>query len=291
MMKKIDIVVAVRNESGNIPGFIDQILKLDIRDVDLSILFVEDGSKDDTVSVLQKKSEELDFIKYYSLRNEFGQYVALFYGIHLSDADAVITMDADGGHPLYVIKQMIQGYLEGYNVVQGQRLVYKSEDTYRAFASNLYKLLFLIFTGINIVQQNSVFRLMDQKACELVKKNYLWGYALKTNFRKSDGITIKYVSYDTPARTYGASNYDFMRLVRLSEKVAYSQLTGGRLLLFSLVVLAIGIAGFLNGSYYILIFSILLTVILALPYFRIRKINPIEKIKILETNGSKTLVG
>ena len=100
----------------------------------------------------------------YSLKNDFGQYFALFFGINISNADAVITMDVDGGHPLNIIKEMVQEYLNGYNVVQGHRVQYRQKEKYRSIASYLYNLFFLIFIGLNIVKQNSIFRLMDRSA-------------------------------------------------------------------------------------------------------------------------------
>ena len=221
----------------------------------------------------------------YSLKNDFGQYVALFYGIHLSDADAVITMDVDGGHPLFIIEEMVKEYLNGYNLIQGHRVVYQSKEKYRALASYLYNWFFLVFIGLNIVKQNSIFRLMDRKACEIVKANYLWGYALKTNFKNSDKIRIKYISYDTPARTYGVSNYNFFRLAKLSIRVAYSQLSVKRCLLFSFILLGLAVISLVNANYYLMILCVLLTGLLMIPYFSLRKINPITRIKILETNG------
>lgn len=76
----------------------------------------------------------------------------------MSKADAIITMDVDGGHPIYIIKEMISEYLNGYNVVQGHRVQYKQKEKYRAIASYLYNLFFLLFIGVNIVKQNSIFR-------------------------------------------------------------------------------------------------------------------------------------
>ena len=99
-MKKIDVLVAVRNESENLRKFVDQISKISIEGVEISIVFMEDGSTDDTLNVLRTLAKEFDSVKFYSLKNDLGQYAALFYGICKSDADAVVTMDVDGGHPV-----------------------------------------------------------------------------------------------------------------------------------------------------------------------------------------------
>lgn len=283
-MKKIDILVAVRNESENIKKFVDQIKIINIGGIDISIVFLEDGSNDDTLNVLRTLSKEFNFVKFYSLKNDFGQYFALFFGINISKADAVITMDVDGGHPVYIIQEMIKEYLNGYNIVQGHRAVYKSKEKYRAIASYVYNLFFLVFVGLNIIKQNSIFRLMDRMACEIFKANFQWGYSLKTNFKKSDKIRVRYISYDSPEREYGVSQYNFFRLARLSIRVAYSQLSVQRFLLFSFILLSLALISLINNNYYGFILCVLLIALLIIPYFLLRKINPISKIKILESD-------
>ena len=283
-MKKIDILVAVRNESESIRKFVDQINNISIDGIEISVVFLEDGSNDDTLDVLRTLSKESKFVKYYSLKNDFGQYFALFFGINLSIADAVITMDVDGGHPLYIIEKMIKEYLNGYNVVQGHRVQYKQKEKYRAIASYLYNLFFLFIVGLNIVKQNSIFRLMDRKACEIFKANFHWGHYLRTNFKKSDKIRIYYVSYDTPEREYGESKYNFIRLARLSIRGVYSQLSKIRFFILNFIFLSIATISLVSNNYFILIISSLLIVLLIIPYLSLRKLNPISRIKILESN-------
>jgi len=283
-MNKIDVLVAVRNESENLRKFVDQICKINIEGVEISIVFMEDGSTDDTLNVLRTLAKEFDSVKFYSLKNDLGQYIALFYGIYKSDADAVITMDVDGGHPLYIVEEMIKEYLLGYNVVQGHRVIYKQKEKYRSIASYLYNLFFLIFIGLNIVKQNSIFRLMDRKACEIFRSNSPWGYSLKSNFKKSDKVKVKYVSYDTLEREFGVSKYNFFRLLVLSLRVAYSQLSIQRFFFFNFIFLVLVVISLINNNYLVLILAVLSIVLLTVPYFSLIKINPVSRIKILETD-------
>jgi len=283
-MKKIDIIVAVRNESETLIKFVDQISKIKIEGVKISIVFMEDGSTDDTLNVLRTLSKEFFSVKFYSLKNDLGQYVALFYGIYNSDADAVITMDVDGGHPLYIIEEMIKDYLNGYNVVQGHRAVYKSKEKYRAIASYLYNSFFLLFVGLNVIKQNSIFRLIDRKACEIFKTNFHWGYSLKTNFKKSDKVKVRYVSYVTPEREFGMSKYNFFRLLVLSFQVAYTQLSIWRFFFFNFIFLVLVVVSLINHNYLFLILGVLLFVLLTVPYLSLIKINPVSRIKIIESN-------
>jgi len=175
-------------------------------------------------------------------------------------------------------------YIGGYDFVQGHRVSYKSKEKYRSIASYLYNLFFLIFIGLNIIKQNSVYRLMNRKAYQIFRRNSHWGYSLKANFKKSDDIKICYVPYATPEREYGISNYNFKRLVGLSIRVALSQLSILRFLIFILTML---IVTFLCWKYSIYIgfaISILVMTLLTVPFIKLKKNNPVSKIKILEKN-------
>ncbi len=99
-MKSVDILVAVRNEEKTIPDFINRFDELTPEGVKLNIIFLEDGSSDGTVSLLKELSLSKKNVNYISIENKYGQYAALTLGLIHSNADAVVTMDVDGGHPV-----------------------------------------------------------------------------------------------------------------------------------------------------------------------------------------------
>ena len=105
-------------------------------------------------------------VNYISFENKYGQYAALTYGLIYSKADAVITMDVDGGHPIETAIEMIKLYLEGNNIVQGHRIVYKRKKFYRTVMSYAYNLFYLLIVGVNFFKQNVMFRLMDKSTKE-----------------------------------------------------------------------------------------------------------------------------
>jgi len=97
-MKSIDILVAVRNEEKNVTEFVERMNEIAPKNVFIKFIFLEDGSSDRTVELLRNLSKNFDNIDYISFENKFGQYAALSYGLGISKADAIITMDVDGGH-------------------------------------------------------------------------------------------------------------------------------------------------------------------------------------------------
>lgn len=283
-MKSVDVLVAVRNEQKTIPGFINEFNNL-VRDgINLNILFLEDGSSDGTVELLRNLSKKLNNVKYISLDNKFGQYAALTFGLSLSNADAVITMDVDGGHPIKTAIEMINSHLEGNNLVQGHRIIYKRKKFYRTFMSYAYNLFFYIIVGVNFFKQNVMFRLMDKPTKDKFLSNKNWWHIFKTNFKSKDGIRTSYIEYEAPERELGESKYNFFRLFKLSYKSFFSLLSVYRLIIINIVLAVLLL---LTAKYVSVILSILVLIILLiinLSYFLIVKHYPIPELKIISTS-------
>jgi len=208
-MKLVDILVAVRNEEKNIPEFITKMNELTPGNVKINIIFLEDGSTDGTVKLLKDLSIKLNNINYISFENKYGQYAALTYGLSISKADAVITMDVDGGHPIETAIEMIESYLEENNLVQGHRIVYKRKKFYRSIMSYAYNLFYFLIVGVNFFKQNVMFRLMDKSTKEKFLQHKNWWHIFKTNFKSKDGVKTSYIECDAPERELGESKYGF----------------------------------------------------------------------------------
>ena len=267
MMLTVDIVVAVRNEEQTLSAFIDSVRALRIKDVRLKMLFVEDGSTDKTIQVLKDKSARSDDIAWFSVINTYGQGVALSFGIQQSNADALITMDVDGSHPVSVASEMVLKYLEGYEIVQGNRIVYVRKSLYRELGSRLYFTIFTLLTGVALHKQNVHFRLMSRQTAEQYTNNLrCWFSArLKKNILARRKIT--YLDFEAPERHSGQSKFNFRRLFSYAYR-SFITLCGiwmfillnllyfaAALIVFRflgiLPFLLLLLAGFLNIIYYI----------------------------------------
>jgi glycosyltransferase involved in cell wall biosynthesis len=211
-MTLIDIVVAVRNEELTIIPFIESIRNINLPDSSVRMIFIEDGSTDNTLNLLNSLKYHSKDIDAISLINPFGQGVALAWGIARSKADAVISIDIDGSHPVEIIKEMIDKYHQGFDVVQGIRIAYRRDSWYRQVGSNIYFFIFSLVTGIDLHKQNVHFRLMNKKACDIFVRNKPWWYSLRTNFRSRDNIKTCYIPFTAPERASGKSKFNFGRL-------------------------------------------------------------------------------
>jgi len=283
-MKSVDILVAVRNEEKNIPEFITKMNELAPRDVKINIIFLEDGSTDSTVQLLSDLSKKLNYVNYISLENKYGQYAALTYGLIVSKADAVITMDVDGGHPIETAIEMIKSYLEENNLVQGHRIVYKRKKFYRSIMSYAYNLFYSLIVGVNFFKQNVMFRLMDKSTKEEFLQHKNWWHIFKTNFKAKEGVKTRYIEYDAPERELGESKYGFFKLLKLSYKSFFALLSFKRLMIINLILIALSL---LFASYVSILLSILIAsvfLIVNISFYLIANNYPISKLKIIKTS-------
>jgi glycosyltransferase involved in cell wall biosynthesis len=283
-MRSVDILVAVRNEENSIPIFVEEINKLAPKNVVASMIFLEDGSTDRTVSVLRELSKKYNNVDYISIDNKYGQYAALSLGLIVSKADAVITMDVDGGHPLETAIDMIQLFLNGDNLVQGHRIIYKRKKVYRSILSQVYNLFYFLFVGINFIKQNVMFRLMDKATKEKFLSNKKWWHIFKTNFSKRDGIKASYINYTAPERELGESKYGFVKLLKLSYKSFFSLLSVTRLIIINIILG--GLLLYFASSELVLLSVLCLSTLLVVDtsYYKIINHYPIPLLRIIETS-------
>ena len=283
-MKSVDILVAVRNEERSIPLFINKFNELALDNVKVNIIFLEDGSSDGTVPLLRDLSKKFDNVDYISLDNKHGQYAALSLGLSLSKADAVITMDVDGGHPVETAIEMIKSYIKGHNLVQGQRIIYKRKKFYRSIMSYAYNLFFYLIVGVNLFKQNVMFRLMDRSTTEKFLENRNWWHIFKTNFNVKDEIKVSYIRYAAPEREFGESKYGLFRLLKLSYKSFFSLLPIKRLVIINISLIGLLILFGYYGFILFSIFSLIAVLVIDISYYSIVNHYPIPSIKIIETS-------
>jgi polyisoprenyl-phosphate glycosyltransferase len=280
--KTIDIIASVRNEEKNIPLFIKEVNKIDVPGVKISIIFAEDGSSDNTVNILRESAKANSNVSFLCLDNKYGQNAALFFAMSLSKADAVITMDADNGHPIDMIKPMIEYFLQGHNVVQCVRSGGEQRKVYREIGTFLYDLTYSVIVGINLFRQNISFRLLDKRAKEIFLKNKCLWYSLKTNFTKKDNISTKYLKCPNKERAFGKSEYNLYRLSKLALGTIYSDISLKRFVFWN-ALLGVLIACFIY--YKIIYIAVLIAFFIVLNiavFIRIKNFYPIDKIKVLE---------
>ena len=205
----LEIVVPCYNEEKNIKKFFNEISYV-LKDIDFNIIFVNDGSSDNTLDEIKK----LDNVNYISFSRNFGKEAAIYAGLKHTKADYVILMDVDLQDPPSLIPEMIE-YIDDYDIVATRRVSRIGEPKIRSFfARNFYRLMNRL-TNIELVDGARDFRLMKRIVVDAVLD-------LNENNRFSKGIfqwigfNTKWIEYENILRSEGETSWSFWELFAYS---------------------------------------------------------------------------
>lgn len=180
------------------------------------LIFVNDGSKDNTWNIIQAAHKQNPFVKGISLSRNFGHQEALLAGLYNTDADIYITIDADLQDDPSVIKEMITAYYKGNEIVYGVRKK-RETDTFfkRTTATLFYKLMKLL--GVELVSNHADFRLLSRRAVETMST-----FKEKNLFLRAIVPLVGYQScnvyYDRKKRSAGTTKYPLKKMLIFALK-------------------------------------------------------------------------
>jgi len=229
----VDIVIPVYNEEVAVAAFHPQLSRvLDAQgDTQFSIIYVNDGSTDNTQTVLERIAATDRRVVVLELSRNFGQQAAMTAGLDHSQGKYVIMMDGDGQHPPELLPEMIKLAQTGYDVVLTQRI-----EDHTPFFKHTTSRLFYRF--INIIGDTHIepgapdFRLLTRPVVEALKSMREYHRLLRGMVAWIGYRTIL-LPYKQPERLGGKSKYSLSRMLRLSVDAVFS---------FSLVPLYLGIS-------------------------------------------------
>jgi len=218
MNKSIAIVIPSYNEATNIDVLI-QALNETIENINYSfkLIFVDDGSRDETLTVLKEKSKEHKHIFYLELSRNFGHQNALKAGIDLvkNDADAIISMDGDMQHPPNIIPKLIEKWEEGFEVVYTIREEDKKLGFIKNKTSNLFYSLMNKLSYIKFEPGTADFRLIDKKVAQ-VFSDFTENELFIRGIINWVGFKQFAVHYEPNERYSGKSKYTLGRMMRFA---------------------------------------------------------------------------
>jgi glycosyltransferase involved in cell wall biosynthesis len=239
----ITVVIPVLNEAANLNGLIERLSPvLDGLGARWEVLFIDDGSSDDTLRVLKTLNLRDRRIAAISLSRNFGKEIAIAAGLRYARGDAAILMDADLQHPPEVLALFVDRWREGYQVVYGQRVDRTADGPFRRFFSRAYYKMFNALARTDIPEGAGDFRLLDRCAIDAMNRI---GEASRFNKGLFSWIGFRAIGvpYTTAARTSGTSKWSYRRLTRfaLDGLTSFSTLP---LRVWSLLGLAISLTAF-----------------------------------------------
>jgi dolichol-phosphate mannosyltransferase len=193
---------------------------LNTLDVDWTLLFVNDGSKDATASVLESLYRMDNRVSYLLLSRNFGHQSALTAGFDHADGDLVICMDADLQHPPPLIADLITAWRQGYDIVHTRKLETEGLSLRRSLPTRIAYAIVLRVAQIKMIPNASDYRLLDRQAHEAIR-------SLPESARLYRGLTpwIGFrqcvVPFVAAERAAGSSQYSFKQLLNLFARALF----------------------------------------------------------------------
>lgn len=210
------IIIPVYNEEKVIKEAYKQITKVLAETGKQSeIIFIDDGSSDNTQNLLKNIAKNNEKIKLLILSRNFGQQAAISAGLEKASGKAIIYMDADLQDPPKVILEMIKKWKDGYDVVYGKRIERKGENIIKKLSASIFYRLLKKMAGYDFPVDVGEFRLIDRKVAEALKKfreknRYVRGLISWLGFRQTE------VEYIRDERAAGETKYTTAKMIKLS---------------------------------------------------------------------------
>ncbi|MEW4282918.1 glycosyltransferase family 2 protein [Priestia koreensis] len=179
------------------------------------LLFVNDGSRDQTAAILKEYSDGDESVKLIDFSRNFGHQIAITAGMDYARGEAIVVIDADLQDPPELILEMIEKWKEGYDVVYAKRVQRKGETFFKKQTAALFYRILRASTDVDIPVDTGDFRLIDRRVCEEMK-----GIQEKNRFVRGlvswVGFKQTAVEYIRDERLAGETKYPLKKMLKLS---------------------------------------------------------------------------
>ena len=218
-MGKLSIVVPCYNEEETVVPFYEEVMKLnsffEAKQLQVELLYIDDGSRDKTVSEIKKLREKDERIHFVSFSRNFGKEAAIYAGLQKASGDYVVVMDVDLQDPPALLPEMFSYIEQGYDSVATRRVSRKGEPPIRSFfARRFYKLMKKI-SKTEIVDGARDYRLMTRQVVDAVLSMKEYNRFTKGIFGWV-GYETKWLEYENVERTKGETKWSFWSLLLYS---------------------------------------------------------------------------
>ena len=215
---KISLIVPCYNEEESLQPFYNELNRVasDLAEYEFEFLFIDDGSRDNTLSILKNFAKDDERVKYIAFSKNFGKEAAMYAGFCNSSGDYTTVMDADMQDPPSLLKDMLKILEEGdYDSVATRRSTRSGEPKIRSFFAKLFYKIMGKISKVDIVSGARDFRLMKRDMVDAI-------VAMCETNRFSKGIfgwigfKTYWMSYDNIERVAGTTKWNFRKLFNYS---------------------------------------------------------------------------
>ncbi len=225
MKKLISIIVPCFNEqevfAETYKRLTDTFQALDNCKYDYEIIFVNDGSKDTTLQLINEKVKSDAHIRGINFSRNFGHQIAITAGLDNCKGDAAVVIDADLQDPPHIILEMIKKWEEGYDVIFGKRVERAGESAFKLLTAKLFYRFINRLSDVDIPLDTGDFRLMDRNALDQflsMRESYRFVRGMVAWI----GFNQTFVEYDRESRFAGTTKYPLKKMLRLASDAILS---------------------------------------------------------------------
>lgn len=212
----VSIVLPIYNEEKGILSFLHELhTQMQNLGEKFEIILVNDGSSDQSLSIIHAYCSKHTFAKYVSLSRNFGHQIAVSAGIDYAKGEQIILMDADGQDPPEIIPDLISKMNEGFDVVYAKRIKRANETILKKWTAKIFYTLLNRITSIEIPVDTGDFRIINRRIVNALnqmpeRQRYLRGQIAWVGFKQAP------VEYERKGRVTGETNYTYRKMIRLA---------------------------------------------------------------------------
>ncbi|MFZ1250260.1 MAG: glycosyltransferase family 2 protein [Candidatus Microsaccharimonas sp.] len=216
-MKLISILIPAYNEEPVLDKLLVRLANLanNTKNYNFEFLFINDGSKDNTLGIIKDYAKKDQRISYINLSRNFGKEIAMIAGLDHVQGDATVIIDADLQDPPELIPEMIKFWEEGYDDVYAKRQSRDGESWFKKFTSKQYYKTLQKVTHVPIQEDTGDFRLLDYRVVEAIRQFRDTQRNAKAIFSWV-GFYKKEILYNRDPRAAGETKWNYVKLINLA---------------------------------------------------------------------------
>lgn len=214
-MSLLSIIVPCYNEEENVSFFYEELIKNDTyfasEGIELEVLYVDDGSRDNTVEEVKKLRQRDERVHLLSLSRNFGKESAMYAGLENSKGDFVAIMDVDLQDPPSLLPEMFEQIKQGYDSVATRRVTRKGEPPIRSFFARCFYRLMKKISKTEIMDGARDYRLMKRSMVDAIVSMTEYNRFTKGIFGWV-GFKTKWIEFENVERAKGETKWNFWKL-------------------------------------------------------------------------------
>lgn len=218
-MELLSVIVPCYNEEESVADFYDELMKnsgfFKERNLEVEILYIDDGSKDGTVAEVKKLHEKDERVRLISFSRNFGKEAGIYAGLQNAKGDYLVVMDVDLQDPPALLPEMFSYIDQGYDSVATRRVTRKGEPIIRSFFARMFYKLMRKISSTEIVDGARDYRLMTRQVADAILSMEEYNRFTKGIYGWV-GFQTKWLEFENVERKKGETKWSFWKLLKYS---------------------------------------------------------------------------